>query len=318
LEIEGKGGKIDPIFLINNIFPAYWIGQEGFSLEKIQAAFAYILDATGWKLYKRNGVSTAVISVDSVAGLATLRQEINLTAPRIPLDLIRRVTAWFKAVYTKYRSEAVGYLFYQPQTGEWQFVPPTQTATGASASYEAAPKIEGWQVVGTIHSHGSMSAFHSGTDDADEKNFDGVHITVGRCDSVPEYSCSLVVQGKREVVDPSVLIDGMAPMDAVPSSWLSAVKEPAPRGLDILFQSKADKLYAAYYAGEMSEAKYLAELKKIEEAERAHKAREAVVKPTSSFGGHGLGERYDGGFARQSFEPKTGPKKEKKGDRHVR
>jgi len=92
---------MEPLFLINGIFPAYWIGQEGFSIEKIQAAFAYVLDAEGWKLYKRNGVSTAVISVDSVAGLATLRQEINLTAQKLPLDLIRKVTAWFKVVYQK-------------------------------------------------------------------------------------------------------------------------------------------------------------------------------------------------------------------------
>ena len=302
---------MEPLFLINGIFPAYWIGQERFSLEKIQNSFAYILDADGWKLYKRNGVSTAVIKVDSVSGLATLRQEIDFTADRIPLDLIRRVTAWFKAVYAKYRSEAVGYLYYSATSGEWQFVPPTQTATGASAKYEEAPKLESWQVVGTIHSHGSMSAFHSGVDDADEKNFDGVHITVGRCDSVPEYSCSLVTQGKREVVDPSVLIDGMAPADTVPMAWLSAIKESAPRGLDILFQSKAEDLYKRYYAGDLSEADYKTELKKIEEAERAHKAREAKkYKPSSFLGGAG----EDGGDYRRTFEP-VSPKK-KKGVRH--
>jgi len=312
---------MEPLFLVNGLFPAFWVGQVGFSIEKIQAAFAYILDASGWKIYKRNGVSTAVISVDSVAGLATLRQEISLTAPRIPLDLVRKVTAWFKAVYRKYQSEAVGYLYYQPASGEWQFVPPTQTATGASAKYEEAPRLEGWQVVGTIHSHGSMTAFHSGTDDADEKNFDGVHITVGRCDSVPEYSCSLVVQGKREVVDPSILIDGMAPMDTVPAAWLSAMKESAPRGLGILYQGKADALYKRYYAGEIAEQVYMTELRKIEEADRAQKAREEKIKP-SSFGGLGYGQEEDERpfvHGRESFGPATpSPKKEKKGGRHGR
>lgn len=283
---------MNPLFIINNIFPAYWIGQEGFSLEKIQNSFAYILDAEGWKLYKRNGVSTAVIKVDSVSGLAALEQKIDFQASKLPLELVRKVTAWFKAVYRKYQSEAVGYLYYHTASGEWQFVPPTQTATGASAKYEEAPKKEGWQVVGTIHSHGAMSAFHSGVDDADEANFDGVHITVGRCDSVPEYSCSLVVQGKREIVDPSILIDGMAPMDAVPVAWLSAMKESAPRGLDILFQSQADDLYKRYYAGELNEASYKAELKNIEETERKARAeREATAKKINpSFGGFGDGD----------------------------
>jgi len=281
---------MEPIFMVNGVFPAYWAGQPGFSLELIQFQFAYVLDASGWKLYKRNGVSTALIPVSAVSGLAELETKIQFTADRIPLDLIRRVTAWFKAVYAKYRSEAVGYLYYSAVSGEWQFVPPTQTATGASAKYEEAPKIQNWQIVGTIHSHGSMSAFHSGVDDADEKNFDGVHITVGRVDTVPEYSCSLVVQGEREIVDPSCLIDGMAPMDAVPAAWLSAMKEPAPRGLDIFFQLKADDLYKRYYAGELSEAEYKTLLKKIEEADRAHKAREAEKKFTPSFGGFGDGD----------------------------
>jgi len=269
---------MEPLFLINGIFPAYWIGQEGFSIEKIQAAFAYVLDAEGWKLYKRNGVSTAVISVDSVAGLATLRQEINLTAQKLPLDLIRKVTAWFKVVYQKYQSEAVGYLYYQAAMGEWQFVPPTQTATGASAKYEEAPRLEGWQVVGTIHSHGSMSAFHSGVDDRDEKFFDGVHVTIGRVDSVPEYSCSIVVQGKREIVDPSVLVDGMAPAEEIPSTWLATVKEQAPRGLELLFQVKADKLYAAYYEGKLSESRYKTDLRQLELEEAAERKAKAERK----------------------------------------
>lgn len=275
---------MNPMFLVNGIFPAYWAGQTGFALELIQTQFAYVLDAEGWKLYKRNGVSTAVIKVDSVTGLATLPQAIDFTAAKLPLELMRKVTAWFKAVFQKHRSEAVGYLYYQPSTGEWQFIPPTQTATVASAKYDEAPRLSGWQVVGTIHSHGSMSAFHSGVDDRDEECFDGVHITVGKVDGVPEYSCSIVVQGKREVVDPAILINGMAPANDIPTSWLAAVKESAPRGLDILFQSKADDLYKRYYAGELSEANYKAELKKIEEAECAHKAREAEKAKTYVYG----------------------------------
>jgi PRTRC genetic system protein A len=266
---------MEPMFLVNGIFPAYWAGQPGFALERIEAQFAYVLDASGWMIFKRNGVSTAVVKVDSVSGLAELEQKIRFTAEKLPLDLVRKVTAWFKAVYRKYQSEAVGYLFYQATTGEWEFVPPVQTATGASAKYEEAPKREGWSVVGTIHSHGSMSAFHSGVDDADEKFFDGVHITIGRVDSVPEYSCSIVVQGKREVVDPATLINGMAPAEEIPSAWLTAMKEKAPRGLEPLFQVKAEKLYAAYYAGKLSEAAYKADLRKIEEEEEATRKAKA-------------------------------------------
>lgn len=297
---------MEPLFMVNGLFPAFWAGQAGFSIELIQADFAYVLDAKGWKLFKRNGVSTALIPIDCVSGLSSLETLIDFTATRIPLDLVRQVTAWFKAVYTKHASEAVGYLYYQPQSGEWQFMPPTQTATSASAKYDEAPKIAGWKVVGTIHSHGSMSAFHSGVDDTDEKFFDGIHITVGRVDTVPEYSCSLVIQGKREKVDPSIVIDGMAPIDTVPTAWLSAMKEPAPKGLEARFQSKADALYQRYYVGEISEKSYQDELATIELDHKtfcaAKAKRKGNIKTIPAFGEFD----YEKDFAR--MEPKSSRK----------
>lgn len=310
---------MDPITYVNGIFPVYLAFTAGFDLGMIRESFAYVLDGRGWKLYKRNGVSTALIGVDSVSGLAELEQDVVFTAQKLPLDLIRKVTAWFKAVYQKYQSEAVGYLFYQTATGDWDFVPPVQTATGASAKYEEAPRRDGWAVVGTIHSHGSMSAFHSGTDDADEKNFDGVHITIGRCDSVPEYSCSLVVQGKREIVDPSILIDGMAPAEAIPSAWLAAMKEKAPRGMEPLFQLKAEKLYAAYYAGQLTEVAYKADLRKLEQedaAERKAKAeRAAALEITVPFSVKGGMTGGDDVYSHRAYAPEPNWGMKKKGVR---
>ena len=304
---------MEPVFFVNGLFPAYLAFSARFDIEAIQESFAYILDGTGWKLFKRNGVSTALISVDSVSGLAELEQNIRFTATKLPLDLVRKVTAWFKVVYRKYQSEAVGYLFYQSATGEWDFVPPVQTATGASAKYEEAPKREGWAVVGTIHSHGSMSAFHSGVDDADEKFFDGVHITIGRVDSVPEYSCSIVVQGKREVVDPATLINGMAPAEEIPSAWLVAMKEKAPSGLEPLFQVSAEKLYDAYYSGKISEVAYQRDLRKLKEDEEVARKAKAlrVTNPDN------LAHLYGAEGSQFDFQvPVSGGKK--RGTRHAK
>ncbi|MBP9751830.1 MAG: Mov34/MPN/PAD-1 family protein [Candidatus Moranbacteria bacterium] len=263
------------LFKVNGIFPAYFAGEPGFQVSGIEADYAYVLDSEGWKFFKRNGVSVALIAVDTVSGLPTLPAAIDFTAAKLPLDLVRRVTAWFRSVYVKYQSEAAGYLLYQPGTGAWDFVPPAQTAGPASVSYDKAPKREGWLVAGTIHSHASMSAFHSGTDHADEEFFDGVHITIGKLNSVPEYSCSVMVQGKRAMVDPSELIDGMAPAEAIPAAWLSAMKLPKPRGLAEPFAARADALYERYWRGDFAEPAYKAELTKInreareaEEAER--------------------------------------------------
>ncbi len=257
---------MEPLFKINGIFPAYSPAQEGFNFENITDNFAYIIDNEGWKLFKKNGVSSSLIDISKIEGVPNCKEYINLTVPKIPLNLIRRVTAFFAAVYKKNKTEAVGYLYYNATTNEWNFIPPVQTCTSASANYEKAPKIEGYMIAGTIHSHGSMTAFHSGTDHKDEAHFDGVHITIGKLDDIPEYSCSIVSQGARvKFDDPADLIDGMASMEEIPPEWMEMVKLSAPKSADDdKIGEKIDELYKKYFNGEISEEDYLKKLKKLE------------------------------------------------------
>lgn len=265
-----------PIFMINGIFPAYYGGETGFTVDQITENLAYVIDNAGWKLFKRNGVSIALIPVDKVSGVNAVAPYIDFTAKKIPYSLIEKVVAFFKAVYQKYQSEAVGYLYYNCTSFEWDFVVPKQSASAAHASYQGAPQKAGWQCAGTIHSHGSMSAFHSGTDDKDEENFDGVHITVGQVSNLnPEFSCSLVIQGERQKFEIWDLVDGF-PRTEAPTDWVNSVKLPAPRfSLDWpkSVEEKLNELYDLYYTGPMSETDYSVKLKKIQsEAEKAVEA----------------------------------------------
>lgn len=56
-------------------------------------------------------------------------------------------------------------------------------------------RFDDYRLIGSIHSHGSMGAFHSSTDDGDEFDFDGLHITVGTIDTNPTYSCRFISCG---------------------------------------------------------------------------------------------------------------------------
>ena len=276
---------------VHGIFPVYF-ADGAFVPEAIEEPLAYVLDGAGWKLYKRNGVTEALIALPSVNGLPMADARIDLTAVKLPLDLIRRVTAWFRAVYLRYKSEAVGDLYYSSIDG-WDFVVPPQTVSAASAKYDAAPRRDGWTLAGTIHSHAAMSAFHSGTDDHDEMFFDGVHITIGKLDSVPEYSCSLVVQGVRRIVDPSEIVDGMAPADAVPEAWLAAIKLPRPTLLAEPFAAQAVTVYERYWRDEIGEAAYKVALAEIEAAEKT--ARVPAVEAASPFTVGQLSRPFAGG-----------------------
>jgi hypothetical protein len=94
-----------------------------------------------------------------------------------------------------------------------------------------------------------------------------------------------MVQGKRAMVDPSDLIDGMAPADAIPAAWVASMKLPKPRGLDEPFADRADALYERYWRGDLSEPAYKTELAKIEkearEAEEVERAR--VIASSRNF-----------------------------------
>ena len=280
--------KLEPLFKLNGIFPVYYGGDTGFSVDQITENLAYVIDGAGWKLFKRNGVTTALIELGNVSGANAVKPYINFTAVKIPFSLLEKVIAFFKEVYRKYQSEAVGYLYFNPTTQEWEFEVPKQSASAAHASYEGAPQRPGWQVAGTIHSHGSMTAFHSGTDDADENFFDGVHITIGHCDQLNvEFSTSIVVNGQRKMLEIWDVVEDF-PMPSAPTAWVNAVKLPAPRiSLDWpqADQKEISALYDKYYAGSLSEADYLAKLKKIQK-----KAEDEAAKlrlRTSGIGGYG-------------------------------
>jgi proteasome lid subunit RPN8/RPN11 len=284
---------LNPLFMVNEIYPAYSTTQEGFTLDGIIDTTAYILDASGWKIFRRNGVSISLINIDELKGIQKLEERITLSSPKIPLNLIRRVTAFFKKVYDRDKTEAVGYLYYKTDSQEWDFVPPVQTnshaaaAFGASRPEDAPRKLEdGWKVAGTIHSHGDMTAFHSGVDDKDEVNWDGVHITIGLLNKIPEYSCSVMAQGARAKYNPADLIDGMASMDDVPDEWMAAVKLGPITGInDPKLAKRAEKLYDKYFAGKMTEEDYLKDMKKIEDEDDSPviDASPSATYPMSSF-----------------------------------
>jgi hypothetical protein len=212
-------------FTVNGI-KAYYANDASFDTGKIAESQAYVLDADGWNLYLRNNISESLNNVRVEAGMPRLKAMCNLRSEKIPYALIRKVGKFFTEVYKLHKSEAVGYLYYSPTLG-WLFWPPEQTATTAHCKYGEPAAIDGYQVAGTIHSHGSMSAFHSGTDKDDEANFDGIHITIGKVDEVRyELALSVVCGGVRYKVAEEQLISGFGDT-MVPSEWLEAVKQPA-------------------------------------------------------------------------------------------
>lgn len=183
----------------------------------------YIIDKSGWNLHYQNSLYRAMVPANEASKDT---QQLLFTGNRIPQKLMQQVAGFFAQVYKRSKSEALGYLLYNGV--DWKFHVPQQTATSAHCKLQQPIPNQGeYKVAGSIHSHGSMSAFHSSTDVKDEAQFDGIHITIGNVDRTPELVISLVAHGVRFSCTPELVLE-QDPEVVVPQEWLDRVAEEKP------------------------------------------------------------------------------------------
>ena len=170
----------------------------------------YIIGKSGIFLKKKVGLIESIAPVKEISILEDIPPEAKINIPKIQGDDFAKIIDFFDTVYEAYSSEAIVLVFYNIDQEAYKFECPEQEVNSASLHYETMTLTGGYNLIGTIHSHGSMGAFHSGTDDHDEKNFDGIHITIGKANSDKfEISCSVVANGTRVINDPLDYIDGV-------------------------------------------------------------------------------------------------------------
>ena len=103
-----------------------------------------------------------------------IKEELNfLPDGKIPFSYFEQIVQFFRAVLEvrKISLEAHAWILWSKETGYYISVPP-QTVGGASVSFtytqEALP--DGHIIVVDMHSHNSMNAFFSGTDNNNDKS----------------------------------------------------------------------------------------------------------------------------------------------------
>lgn len=179
-------------------------------LDKVEAC--YVVTSDGVFLKKKSELISSVAPIKDVPFLASgkeIRKSVKMQLPPIPGSVIFRAWRFFARVYQKYRSESAVLLLYNKQTKQYELWCPKQDVSGGSVNYVMKDMreevAENWQVVGTIHSHCDFDAFHSGVDVDDEKDMDGLHITIGHVNgdnfsfisSIVANGCRFEVEGKK-------------------------------------------------------------------------------------------------------------------------
>jgi len=154
--------------LRNNLIPLYL--YTGHPLPRPERLYDYVLTAQG--IVKR--VETPYVSADHLLApietnliglrLATYRlQPLRFKLPRIPGRLLQEVLADAR------RNLALEYMYqvkFDPVTGRWTVTRPDQDQSRSRVGYTA---LDPSGVVLDLHSHHTMPAFFSATDDSDEK-----------------------------------------------------------------------------------------------------------------------------------------------------
>lgn len=174
------------------------------SVEKAQESeerAAYIAHRDGYLLYKNYGKESSPMQfsvtskVSSANSLEKVDEGVDLVRLKpIPFGLIARCIALFRRVYKEYGTEMIA--LFRWDAGHQRYYldrPKFGCIGGAYLKYH-----QGGMVVGTIHSHGNMGAFFSGTDDKHEMEQAGVYLVAGSISSnPPALVASIAGQGKR-------------------------------------------------------------------------------------------------------------------------
>lgn len=107
---------------------------------------------------------------------------------KIPFVMWEQVVCFLRWSQRKHKDEAMVTFFYNTKDDKWAVEVFPQCGRGMTVDLlEKDPEYAvlrakystDWVQCGSVHHHCTMKAFMSGTDQADEKDRDGVHITLG-------------------------------------------------------------------------------------------------------------------------------------------
>lgn len=130
----------------------------------------------------------------------TAKGRLEYSGPRFAPEMWHQILSFFRWTHKEMHSESQVRLYVNEKLGRWgAWAFPQEARTGMTARElpvqeepeKAAERFafwnsepsDDWLYFGTVHHHCSTSAFQSSTDERNEWNQDGLHLTVGRLDS---------------------------------------------------------------------------------------------------------------------------------------
>lgn len=149
----------------------------------------------------------APVAFARVYGLVDLEPYAKLKVPRIPSDYLWSI---FESARRHLPNEAMYQFIYDPRATTpgrpWRCRMPEATASRGSVEF-----ADGGDAAVDLHSHGTLAAFFSTTDDGDEQGL-RFYVVIGKVDTAaPEIAVRVGVYGHHMTVPVTTLFTGPGP-----------------------------------------------------------------------------------------------------------
>ncbi len=173
---------------------------------------------------RSNAIGTFVAKADNVSILNRVRAGFTPALPQIPHKILMQIISFFKS-FVSYKSEleALAYIYWSADDKSYYVYIPKQQVSKLSVD-STLPELDEskFTLVMEIHSHNTMRAEFSPTDNKDERAT-RLYAVIGRLDKFfPDIKVRFCVGGKFVEIDPNEIFEGID--YEYPNNWIEAVK----------------------------------------------------------------------------------------------
>ena len=187
---------------------------------------------------RRNEIGCFTAPAENVREFEDIRAEFKMALPKIPAHIFSKVMGFFKSISDELHYEVLVHILYDTEEKEYIIKVPKQRISEASVNSETdEPYPDRYIHVMDFHSHNTMPAVFSGTDNADEKETRLYAVAGWFNRTFPEITVRAGCAGKFIPLNPEDVFEGDF-FGSYPEEWKenirhwgTEIKKPRHMGL---------------------------------------------------------------------------------------
>ena len=173
---------------------------------------------------RRNEIGCFTAPAENVREFEDMQAEFKMALPKIPAHIFSKVMGFFKSISDELHYEVLVHILYDTEEKEYIIKVPKQRISEASVNSETdEPYPDRYIHVMDFHSHNTMPAVFSGTDNADEKET-RLYAVAGRFNrTFPEITVRAGCAGKFIPLNPEDVFEGDF-FGSYPEEWKENIR----------------------------------------------------------------------------------------------